>query len=466
MSSQDLIAARDLIREQGEILERYAEGGLTLASVLSVTNERVLISTSSGIMETARPKEIWGKKLKPGSAVLIIEGAIVKTCDMLAYGSISTVSRLVDATTVEVTSEGQPRLVYSGVACQVGDTVCLDATNRVVVRVLPQDSKRFEVAIPFVSWDHIGGQEQAKMEMREAVELPLLHPKLFEAYGKKPSHGIMLYGPPGCGKTKIGKATASSLAQRGDGGGFMYVKGAEVLDPYVGVAEATVRAIFDRARKYKNETGQQAVVFVDEADAILGRRGGRQSHMEKTIVPTFLTEMDGLEESGAMVILSTNRPDTLDSAITRDGRISRQVKVSRPTKKDAAEIFNIYLKDKPLTDKSAEVAEAASHALYDPALRIFSLKLSDNTDHDFTLANLASGAMVEGIVDRAVSRAMRRDIENKERKATGLKAEDVLEAVVSTYRQNISGDHIEALVDFADGREIMRKDRYHVSEAA
>src|SRR5208283_4208865 len=171
---------------------------------------------------------------------------------------------------------------------------------------------------------------------KEAIELPFTHKDIFAHYNKKPPKGLLLYGPPGCGKTLVGKATTNSLANifgaKAISSGFIYVKGPEILNMYVGESGRRIREIFQRGRKHFDKYKFPAVIFIDEAEAVLSERGtSRSSDVDKTIVPMFLSEMDGLDENHAIVMLATNRPKMLDPAVVREGRVDRHIKVSRPT---------------------------------------------------------------------------------------------------------------------------------------
>ncbi len=282
------------------------------------------------------------------------------------------------------------------------------------------------------------------------------------------ANGIVVHN---CGKTMLGKAAATAISELCgvDKSGFLYIKGPEVLDPYVGVSEATVRKIFIKAKEHKLAHGSPAVVFVDEADAILGKRGMHHSFMEKTIVPAFLTEMDGMEESGALIILATNRPDTLDPAVVRDGRIDRKVAVSRPDRHDSRDIFKLYLGNVPIAKGLSiqELAEMAAEALFHENRALYQLTLRTRDEVAVPLSALVSGSMIAGIVDKAVSFALHRDIEAGLRKPTGVTYKDVMSGIVQTHRENLNIDHAEIIADVTAGREVIHTRRiHHVAEAA
>lgn len=380
---------------------------------------------------------------------------IVGVADITPTGETVVVRRVLDNNQLEVDYDGSTRVINPGVVegIEKGDKLIIDATGSVALRNFGKSDERYVVTHDTkVSWDDIGGLEDAKKTMIEAVELPLLHSDLYNFYGKKSVKGVLLYGPPGCGKTMIGKATATALAKLHgvDGSeGYFYVKGPEILDKYVGVAESNIRQIFERARKFRDTHGYPAVVFIDEADAIMGKRGsGISSDIERTIVPMFLTEMDGLDESGAVIILATNRPDVLDPAIVRDGRIDRKVKVTRPTQASATEIFKLNLRNVPLNNgyTRAQLAEDAAAALFDPTKSLYTVSLKNGTSMDFPLSAVVNGGMVASIVDQATSAAMLRDIENNTK--GGLRWDDLLLAVQAVYEQNRDLDHKDEIADF------------------
>ena len=327
----------------------------------------------------------------------------------------------------------------------------------------PLEAGQFAPAeIPNVKWSDIGGLEEAKQDMIEAIEMPHREKELFAFYKKRPVKGILLSGPPGCGKTMLGKAAATALSEiygkESARTGFLYVKAPEILNSYVGASEETVREIFSDARRHAMEHGYPAIIFIDEAEAILAKRGGMGFSMSNTIVPSFLTEMDGLESSSAIVILATNRPDILDPAIVREGRIDRKVSVKRPSVKNATDIIAMSLERYPVADgwDLMNMAEGMAHEIY-----------SDNRmiNGDKYLRDIVNGAMLAACVDLAVANAMRRDIEARKDKAgqaepdvtpkgkkvlkvisdpwkpTGITPDDVLLAVARIHHQNNGLQH-------------------------
>ncbi|MHC5536712.1 ATP-binding protein [Singulisphaera rosea] len=319
-----------------------------------------------------------------------------------------------------------------------GDEVLLHPKTFQIVERLgkpPLEVSRFAPdKIPNVKWKDIGGLTEAKADLIEAIELPHKNKALFDFYGKKQIKGVLLSGPPGCGKTMLGKASANSLAtiygKENARTGFLYVKGPEILNQYVGQTEQTIRDMFDDARRHKEEHGYPAIIFLDEADAILAARGTRNVGIGNTIVPMFLTEMDGLEESSAIVIIATNRPDVLDPAIVRDGRIDRKVTVTRPCVKSAEEIIRLNLNRVPL-QKGLSVGETAQE--------IASLVYSDRfvVKRDTYLRDIVNGAMLANCISIAVSYAIQRDLgAGKTKTGSGIVMDDVHAAVDRILRQS------------------------------
>jgi proteasome-associated ATPase len=405
------------------------------------------------------PKEI---AIRPGDTVKVsIESMqIVSKSDETLGGSISYIRNVIDSTYSEVDIASSTQVVFNGRfsgQLEKGDRVVIDSTGTIIINNLGKTDERFSFdGTSHVRWDDIGGLEEAKQSMIEAVELPHRNPDVFRRYGKKPIKGILLYGPPGCGKTMLAKATAHSLAQTYAGknahSGFIYIKGPEILDRYVGVAEATIRQIFDRARTHRYEHGYPAVIFIDEADAILSKRGtGISSDIERTIVPMFLAEMDGLEDSSALIILATNRSDILDPAIVRDGRIDRKIRVTRPTPQSAAEIFNLNLAGVPLMNGYThdDIAQHGTREIFSKERVLYRVETRNNGPIDFTLGDLINGGMVVSAVDQATSIALHRDLASGGQ--SGISMADMVAAIDAIQDQNLDLNHKDELSEFTRG---------------
>ncbi len=416
----------------------------------------IIASPATGMMEVALP---IGMELVPGDLARLSKetGQILDVRKPSTFGSIAYVTKIIDDDLCEVTLNQNEIVVFTGEfknKLEEGDKVILDYSDLLVIENLGQDAKVFAFDdVEEITWDDIGGLVEAKAGMIEAIENPVKLKDLYEAYGKKSIKGVLLYGPPGCGKTLLGKAAATSVRQvhgaEQVATGFIYVKGPEILDRYVGMAEAAVRSLFLRAHKHFKKEGYPAVIFIDEADAILGKRGsGISSDVNMTIVPSFLTEMDGMEDSGALVILATNRADIIDPAIVRDGRIDRRVMVGRPSREAAAHIFTIHLQGVPLKGKLTieEAVRIGVEQLFSDRHTIYNVQKKSGEVLPFGLHHVSSGSMIANVVDQATSRAIARD--EKENKAQGVTLEDIETAVRQSYLQNLDFKHSDALQDF------------------
>ena len=341
-----------------------------------------------------------------------------------------------------------------------GLEIRLDSSQRVALEVVAGAQSRDHLLeqVPELPWEKVGGQGEARQAVRDAVELPLLHNDLFKAYNHTSPKGILLYGPPGCGKTLLGKATAYNLTKqlREKTGSdhreyFMHVKGPEILNMWVGESERQVRELFARARE-KAKEGFLPFIFIDECESILGvRRAGRTSGILNTLVPMFCAEMDGIESLQQMVIiLASNRADMIDPAILRPGRIDRKIKVSRPTKKGAEEIYRIYIPsslpiDPALLKEHGDNRQAAIDAIIAKVIDLQFSQREDNRFLEVTLRSgrheylhrgeMVSGAIIAGIVERAKETAIKRAIAHPETQ-TGLSVTDFVEALNVEYKQN------------------------------
>lgn len=426
-------------QEYRRMLEALTEKPGMLGLVLSVQGKRCFVRVGSGTRYCVN--EI---KAKPGDTVMVDDqvGNPVMIVERPAFGATLMVDQ-VTAGGFEVQMPDGGRVILAGnVKAKVGDRIVVDESGSVALANIGRPKTLQTYAKnPGIAWDDIGGLEEAKAALRAAIELPLKHKTLFSKYRKKPARGVLLYGPPGCGKTLLAKATATSFSvQHGKkaDGGFIHVKGPELLNMYVGQTEASIRAIFSQAREYHQKNGAPAVIFLDEAESILGERTGRSNNLSSTIVPMFLSEMDGLEETGAFVILASNLPGALDSAVTRDRRLDRRIEVGRPNYTCARDIFGIHLRDKPLVsdESSTELADAGATEVFDDRMVV-----AKKSAVELMLRDLVSGAMIEGIVERATSSAISRELEGGR---PGLSSKDIIQAVAEGATElsatNLSAD--------------------------
>jgi proteasome-associated ATPase len=330
---------------------------------------------------------------------------------------------------------------------KTGLEVRLDANQRVALEVLGV-GKRIERSLENVTelpWSAIGGQEGAVTAIRETIEMPFLHKDLFKRFQYNVPKGFLLYGPPGCGKTLLGKATAYNLRQqlKSQTGVdhpefFLHVKGPELLNMWVGESERQVRDLFTQCRE-RAADGALAFLFIDEAESLLGtRRAGRFNSMSSTIVPMFCTEMDGLDPlQNVVVILASNRADLIDPAILRPGRIDRKIKVNRPDEAGAKRIYEIYLRDTlPLAEPKEALAEAVTKAQYaqTPENQFLEVQYRSGRKDTLYRGQLASGAIIAAVVDRAKSLAIKRAIATSA--DTQITREDLLAALRAEYSEN------------------------------
>ena len=392
------------------------------------TGNRVLMNEAFAVTDT------FGFD-KNGPVVKIIE---VLSDSRLRVGNDSGIS---DAIVVRSSLLSKEKL-------KSGLELRLDANQRVAVEIIGT-SKRLDRSLTRVEpilWGNIGGQQEAVQGIRDSIELPFLHAKLFKRFNHPVPKGFLLHGPPGCGKTLLGKATAHNLRlqireQTGEDHPefFLSVKGPEVLNMWLGESERQVRDLFAQCRE-KAAEGHLAFLFIDEAESILGTRQASRmgSNILSTLVPMFCTEMDGLEVlQNVVIIIASNRADLIDPAILRPGRIDRKIRVRRPDKDAGREIYKIYLKDDlPLGESRDALVEAVVDAHYAKADANRFLDITYRSGrHDYLYrGDLSSGAIIAAIVERAKEFAIKRSIELKNE--SPITKQDLLDALAKEYREN------------------------------
>ena len=339
--------------------------------------------------------------------------------------------------------------VLRGTHLRSGDTMRLDVRSNLLLEKLPRPEVEDLLLeeVPDISYADIGGLDDQIEQIADAVELPFLYQDLFAEHQLPAPKGILLYGPPGCGKTLIAKAVANSLAKKvadktgGEKGRsyFINIKGPELLNKYVGETERQIRLVFQRARE-KSEEGWPVIVFFDEMDSMFRTRGsGISSDMESTIVPQLLAEIDGVEGlRNVIVIGATNREDLIDPAILRPGRLDVKIKIERPSAGAARQIFARYLTDDiPIAAGSAvpSMIDATVDEMYrDDAANQFLEVTYQNGDKEILYyKDFASGAMIENIVRRAKKLAIKRVIAGGPK---GVCLQDLLDSIKQEYREH------------------------------
>ncbi|KFI63336.1 proteasome ATPase [Bifidobacterium cuniculi] len=428
-------ATEELAKAKGQ-LERFTVPPLTFATMLrldrcttddhGVQQARAEVVSGNRRILVAVDPRVQASRLAPGMTVTLNENLVlVGTAEGERHGVVRTVDDVLDDGRLLVRdTTGTQQLVdrtrdLRTARIRVTDRVLVDAGGRFALQTLPvQDDKDLLLEeTPDISFADIGGLDAQIDAIRDAVQLPFTHRALYARYDLAAPKGILLYGPPGNGKTLIAKAVAHALAQWDGGRGvFLSVKGPELLNKYVGESERLIRRLFARARERAGE-GHPVIVFIDEMDSLLRTRGsGISSDVETTIVPQFLAELDGMERlDNVMVIGASNRVDMIDPAVLRPGRLDMLVHVARPDAGAARAIASRYLTDRlPLTPDAATLVDALVDDAYarEPRRLLARMRDEDDTWSPLYLADVMSGAMVRNIVDRAKTQAVKASIDH------------------------------------------------------
>ena len=448
--------AQTALEKLNAIVEKLRSPAFRVATYLGVVEPDMAQVSMAGSDYVCRvDPEVPLVSLQTGQRVLLNEAfAVVKGLGFEFGGPVARIEELLSDGRLRIGQESgiqpvvlQRSALLSKEKLRAGMDVRLDFNQRVALEVVG-GGKRIErllLAVTELPWSAIGGQEEAVRAIRDTIELPILHRDLFDRFEYTIPKGFLLYGPPGCGKTMLGKATAYNLRrqiQEQTGVDrpefFLHVKGPEILNMWVGESERQVRDLFAQCRE-RAQNGALAFLFIDEAESILGtRHGGRYHSMVSTLVPMFCTEMDGLEPlQNVVVILASNRADLIDPAILRPGRIDRKIKVKRPDLAGARSIYEIYLRETlPLAEPRKEMAEAVSGDHYARREDNQFLEVLYRSGRRDTLhrGDLASGAIIAAVVERAKGLAIKRSIDTG--LETQLTREDLLTALRIEHREN------------------------------
>jgi len=482
--------ARVAVEKLSQAVDKLRAPALRLGTLVQrIGEERALICVGGtdyvSNVDPALPESV----LAPGTRVLVNEafavtdsfgldrsGPILRITEVLPDGRLRVGQEAGNGDTVVARSSvlGKEKL-------RPGLEVRLDANQRVAVEVIGMGKRldRTLASVEPLAWSAIGGQDEAVLAIRDSIELPMLHADLFRRFKHAVPKGFLLYGPPGCGKTLLGKATAHNLrVQIRESTGidhpefFLSIKGPEILNMWLGESERQVRDLFAQCRE-KAAEGQLAFLFIDEAESILGTRhaprGG--SNILSTLVPMFCTEMDGLEPlQNVVVILASNRADLIDPAILRPGRIDRKIRVRRPDEAAARTIYGIYLTDDlPLAEPRQALIDDITTAHYakDESNRFLEVSYRSGRREHLFRGDLASGAIIAAIVERAKGYAIKRSID--EHRESALTRADLRRALDTEYRENdlfppsdITEDWLK-LTDF-DPNNVVRLAPYRLDE--
>jgi proteasome-associated ATPase len=461
--------AKEHIAALREEVDKLTQPPCAYGTFVAANEDRTVDVFSGGRkMRVAVHPEIDVEEMRRGEEVVLNEslsvilhrkgdesGEIVTLKEVLEGGTRAIVyGRADEERVVELADSLQ------GVKIRAGDALLMEPRAQLLVEKLPRPEVEELVLeeVPDITYADVGGLDEQIEAITDAVELPYLHRRLFSEYRLPAPKGILLYGPPGCGKTLIAKAVANSLAKKvAETTGndkirsyFLNIKGPELLNKYVGETERQIRLVFQRARE-KADEGVPVIVFFDEMDSLFRTRGtGISSDMESTIVPQLLAEIDGVEALRDVIVIgASNREDLIDPAILRPGRLDVKIKIERPDETSAAQIFARYLTaDLPIDSGELErlgggdpektvraMIESTVEEMYraDDDNRFLEVTYQNGDKEILFYRDFASGAMIENIVRRAKKNAIKRAIANE---GSGVRTSDLLESIRREYKEN------------------------------
>ncbi len=470
--AETLREARDQITRLKEEVDRLAQPPAGFGTFLQRNDDdsidvftggrklRVTASPAVDVDTLVRGQEVMLNEALNVVAALDFEqiGEVVMFKELLADGDRALV--IANADEERVVRLAEP---LREVTLRAGDSLLLDGRAGYAYERVPKSEVEELVLeeVPDIAYEAIGGLSGQIEQIQDAVELPYLHPDLFKEHQLKPPKGVLLYGPPGCGKTLIAKAVANSLAKKvaartghngqvGEGKSyFLNIKGPELLNKYVGETERHIRLVFQRARE-KAGHGTPVIVFFDEMDSLFRTRGsGVSSDVENTIVPQLLSEIDGVEAlENVLVIGASNRPDMIDPAILRPGRLDVKIKIERPDAESARDIFSKYLTgelplhEDDLREFGGDTNATAAGIIQRTVERIYT-ESEENQFLEVTYANgdkevlyfkdFNSGAMIQNIVDRAKKMAIKDFLDLDQR---GISVRHLMQACVDEFKEN------------------------------
>ena len=457
---RNLKTSKEIIERQFRLIEKFVslptDAAIVLAIVESGGKKFAWLLHNGRRRKVNYPDKV---RLVPGMLVEVSSqtAQIIDEAKIANFGPIAKVSKLTGSGNCEVNYNSETKSVLCGafgpngigLSLKIGDRIVLDQLGIIILANLGQEENRFKFKTePKITWDDIVGLDNVKEQLVEIIELPYTHAGLFRHHNKKPVKGVLLYGPPGNGKSMLLEASASAMVglhgRKVLESGYIHVKAAELLEELVGRGEKNIKYIFEQGEAHFEKYGYPAIIAIEEPDAVFIKRGtGKSSDVERSMVDAFLAEMN---YTHSVVMLATNRPDILDPALLRDKRIDRKIYVGRPNEAASAKIIEMNLKGAPLEEDTGQLAKYAASEIFSGRFALYEITRKSGGVMKLCMQHIINGGMAANVAEEAKSISFKRDVASNTKSSTG--RPELTKAIEIIFEGNAHLDHLDEIRDF------------------